>query len=189
MPGSFRKPPPSDTDAARAEPRPGGPVGGVAIRLAVPGDGPAIAEVQRATWLATYHEWIPEAVAGLDPVRTAGNWARASRQPGDRVALALVGGTIIGYAWSGPADERADGELLALYVHPDAQRQGAGRLLLADALAWMSATGRVRCLVWALERHAPARRFYERAGFALDEGHNRSWRGLTEIRYSRAVQA
>lgn len=187
MPGSFRKLPPSGHDAARADPEPDNATSGVAIRLAVPEDGPAIAEVQRVTWLATYNEWIPEAVAGLDPVRTARNWARASRQPGDRVALAVVGGTIVGYAWSGPADERTDGELLALYVHPHAQRRGAGRLLLADALAWMSATGRDRCLVWALERHAPARRFYERAGFTLDGAASRSWRGLTEIRYSRSL--
>ncbi|GAA1791693.1 GNAT family N-acetyltransferase [Luedemannella flava] len=160
------------------------------IRAAGPDDGPAIAAVQRAAWQATYGAWIPEVVAGLDPVRTADNWARASRRPDQRVAVAVGDGRVVGYAWSGPPDGSGDadsGELLALYVHPAAQRRGAGRLLVADALAWLASTGRERCLVWAVERFEPARRFYEREGFTSDPGLTRPWRGLAEIRYSRPL--
>lgn len=155
------------------------------VRLATPSDGPAIAAVQLATWRATYREWIPEVVASLDPARTAGNWARAARTPGQRVVVADRDGRIVGYAHSGPPDgdvgDPAEHELYALYVLPDAQGAGAGRRLVADALA--AAPG--EWVVWSLERYGPARRFYERLGFRLDSGPTRLWRGLTEVRYRR----
>ncbi|MEV6522254.1 GNAT family N-acetyltransferase [Longispora sp. NPDC051575] len=156
------------------------------VRAATPQDGPAIAAVQLDTWRATYGAWIPDVVAGLDPDRTADNWARAAVRPGQRVAVAADATGVLGYAWSGPAEEDpALGELHALYVRPAAQGCGAGRLLVADALVWLAAAGYPSCVVWALERHTPALRFYERLGFVPDGGPTRLWRGLTELRHTR----
>ncbi|MEV4138571.1 GNAT family N-acetyltransferase [Dactylosporangium sp. NPDC049742] len=153
------------------------------VRTATPPDGPAIAAVQLATWRATYQDWLPEVVAGLDLTRTADNWARAATADGERVAVAEQDGRILGYAHSGPPEEpadTADRELFALYVLPEAQRAGAGRRLVSDAVA---AAPPGTWLVWALERHAPARRFYERQGFRVDPLRTRLWRGLAEVRY------
>jgi GNAT superfamily N-acetyltransferase len=155
------------------------------VRTATQSDGPAIAAVQRATWRATYQEWLPEVVAALDLARTADNWARAATVAGQRVAVMEYGGRIVGYAHSGPPEDSADSadsELYALYVLPQAQGAGIGRRLLADAVA---AAPPGTWLVWALERYEPARRFYERQGFRIDPLRTRLWRGLTEVRYLR----
>lgn len=155
------------------------------IRPATPSDGPGIAAVQLATWQATYQRWLPEVVAGLDLARTTANWARATGVADQRVAVAVSGDRIIGYAHSGPPEEQdnADHELFALYVLPEAQRGGIGGRLFADAVAAVSPGV---WLVWALEQYQPARRFYERQGFQLDPLRTRLWRGLTEVRYATA---
>lgn len=155
------------------------------IRRATPSDGPGIAAVQLATWRATYQRWLPEVVAGLDLARTAANWARAAGAADQRVAVAVHGDRIIGYAHSGPPEEQddADHELYALYVLPEAQGGGIGGRLFADAAVAVSSGV---WLVWALEQYQPARRFYERQGFELDPLRTRLWRGLTEVRYATA---
>ncbi|WP_018348636.1 GNAT family N-acetyltransferase [Longispora albida] len=152
------------------------------IRPARPDDAGAITHVQRTTWEATYTAWIPDVVAAFDPDVTSANWATTISDPAELVAVATRGGTVIGYAWSTPAG--AGAELAALYVLPEEQGGGAGRLLVADALAWARAAGAGRCEVWALSAYAPALAFYERQGFARDlDTPARLWRGLPEHRY------
>ena len=117
----------------------------VLVRVATVVDGEAITTVQYETWKATYSRWIPDVVAGLDPHRTAANWAKAAASAEERVAVAVAGGSVVGYAWSG-APHSADhdgartGELRVLYVAPRFQGRGAGQLLMADALEWLAGT-------------------------------------------------
>ncbi|GLZ78032.1 N-acetyltransferase GCN5 [Actinorhabdospora filicis] len=165
-------------------------MGPITVRAADPDDGMAIAAVQKTTWQATYGEWIPDVVAGLDLARTALNWSRAAADARQRVAVAEGETGVLGFAWSGPPEENepeGTGVLLALYVHPEAQGRGAGRLLLDDAVTWLRAQGYTGCVVWALERYAPARRFYERSGFAVEDA-TRPWRGLAEVRHRRDLR-
>jgi len=162
------------------------------VRTATPADGPAIAEVQLAAWRATYAQWIPDAIAALDPERTAGNWARAAARPDQRVWVAERDRTVVGYVHSGPAEEpqppTADQvEIYALYVHPDAQGAGIGRALVEAVLASPDTEGR-ECVLWALERYVPALRFYAALGFRVEPGHTRPWRGMTELLHRRPVQ-
>ncbi|GIG59640.1 N-acetyltransferase GCN5 [Longispora fulva] len=162
----------------------------IAVRVADPEDGMTIAALQKTTWQATYGEWIPDVVAGLDLSRTAHNWSAAATRHGQRVAVAEGPDGIQGFAWSGPPEEsepEGTGELLALYVLPEAQGRGVGSLLLADSMTWLSAQGYTGCVVWALERYAPARRFYERSGF-VPASATRFWRGLTEVRHWRDLR-
>ncbi|HZM79264.1 MAG TPA: GNAT family N-acetyltransferase [Candidatus Limnocylindrales bacterium] len=161
------------------------------IRPATPSDGPGIAAVQLATWQANYQQWLPEVVAALDLARTADNWSRAAGVADQRVAVAVHGDRIVGYAHSGPPedeDDDADHELYALYVLPEVQGGGIGGRLFADAVAATSSGSSGGWLVWALEQYQPARRFYERQGFQLDPLRTRLWRGLTEVRYQTPNQ-
>lgn len=52
-------------------------------------------------------------------------------------------------------------EIPALYIDPDARRQGGGRALLADAKAAQD-----RLTLWAFQSNTPARAFYAAEGFA-----------------------
>jgi GNAT superfamily N-acetyltransferase len=133
----------------------------IVLRPAVAADGGAIARVQLAAWRATYGHLNPAMVGNLDLERTAGNWARAATDPGHRLQVAELDDTMIGYAFSGPAEGQADhvGELDAVYLLPSAQGLGVGRLLVEDALYALAASGHTECLLWVADDNAHARGF------------------------------
>lgn len=54
--------------------------------------------------------------------------------------------------------------MLALYVIPEAQRQGIGQALWDAAVAELAGRGHDALQVWVLASNAGARRFYERNG-------------------------
>ncbi len=72
-----------------------------------------------------------------------------------RVWVALDGlGQVIGFAGAGAARvlrERYDGELIALYVAPAAERRGAGRALVREAMRWFGEAGFASAMAWVPE--------------------------------------
>jgi GNAT superfamily N-acetyltransferase len=94
----------------------------------------------------------------------------------------------------GPSRENgrrlARGELYALYVAPELIGTGAGRALMTEALARATAEGFPDLALWVLKGNAPARRFYERAGFRPD-GAEETFEAdgvlVPEVRYVRAL--
>lgn len=58
-------------------------------------------------------------------------------------------------------------EILNMAVHPDARRQGAASLLLANALDFGSASGATQAFLEVRESNRGAIAFYERHGFTL----------------------
>lgn len=168
------------------------------IRSAVPGDAPAITAVQLTTYRAEYGGWLPDQMAALDPAGLTAAWRRSIDDETHRVAVAEVAGEVVGYTLTipptteilAPGDDPAHvGEIDSLYVRPDHHGHGLGRALVTDALDALTAADRATCLLWALERHAASRGFYERVGFRLDDdsGGRGVWRGLTKIRYRYAA--
>lgn len=170
------------------------------IRHAAPGDGHAIAEVQKETHAATYTRWVPDIVDGFDLERSAANWARDATAESGHLAVAeengaekgTENGTVVAFCASGPA--RGDGvegagEVYAIYVKPAAHGKGIGRALMADALAWLAARNYPECILWVAEPSTRTRRFYEHVGFVLDEGEGATqpWRGLMAVRYRRPL--
>jgi GNAT superfamily N-acetyltransferase len=162
------------------------------LRLATPGDGRAIAEIQKETWAATYTRWVRDVVAAYDVERGAENWARSATSESGRLMVAENDTGVLGFAFSGPA--RGDGvdgagEVYAIYVKPDRHGQGIGRALMADALAWMAGLGQPECILWVAEPSTRSRAFYEYLGFRLDEGPGATapWRGLMTVRYRRPL--
>ncbi len=55
----------------------------------------------------------------------------------------------------------------ALYLAPEHQRRGLGRRLVAAGAGWLVEQGVGAIVIWALQRNAPARAFYEALGGAL----------------------
>ena len=93
----------------------------------------------------------------------------------DLAATAEGEGLFDGEVWVAVADEGVvgfvaydDAEVTWLYVHPEAQRRGAGRALLRRALRHAEQNNVTTVEVTVLEA-APARGLYESEGFTLTE--------------------
>jgi [ribosomal protein S18]-alanine N-acetyltransferase len=72
-------------------------------------------------------------------------------------------GTLLGYAC---ADVLVDtGQIIRLAVHPSAQRQGIGRTLLNDGLAYCSTAGARRVTINTQESNSASLNLYEQVGF------------------------
>ncbi|MGP4115505.1 GNAT family N-acetyltransferase [Streptomyces sp. 4N509B] len=118
-------------------------------------------------------------VAGVDPDAADG--------------VAPAGGGSEGRAERDEAGGRRDepwGEVYALYVLPGFLGRGVGRSLMGRALDALAAAGRPRARLWVLRDNAPARRFYERAGFRADGAENvitMAGAGVPEVRYAATL--
>jgi ribosomal protein S18 acetylase RimI-like enzyme len=143
----------------------------ISLRPARPGDAPAIARVHVETWRATYAGIVPDAyLVSMTESKQALQWNHSIRcAVAPEAVLAaesadLPGGRIVGFGSCGPARGRpGSGEVFTLYVTPDWQGQGIGRLLLEDLFARLQGGGLDEAVVWVLDAN-PARFFYEALG-------------------------
>lgn len=169
----------------------------VAVRRAGEDDVAAIAEIRVRAWQAAYRGIVPQGY--LDTLRPEADADRRRARWAERAAggsqdyLGELAGRPAGWLSIGPYrdDEvpppRPDcGEIYALYVHPVHWRAGVGGVLLRHAVAELAAAGRTPVVLWVLTDNAPARRFYQRAGFAPDGAEHLFAAGgalLPELRY------
>jgi len=59
-------------------------------------------------------------------------------------------------------------QLVSMWVHPKARGRGVGEALIARVTEWASGQAGITSLnLWVTESNKPARRLYERCGFAL----------------------
>lgn len=137
----------------------------ISVRPATLNDLPAISEVARETWLATYRGHMPEAdiqdflQSNYSPERLR----RSLKSLGEGFVVAVEAGQVIGYAMlSLNGDGHA--ELWSVYVLPGVQRRGAGQRLWDTQLAHARLLQATRLVLWVLEGNSTARRFYERQG-------------------------
>jgi GNAT superfamily N-acetyltransferase len=141
------------------------------IRRAVPEDLPAVAKVHVDSWRTTYQSIVPQPF--LDSLSYTAAEERFRRilanrdlQPFMYVAVESPAG-IVGYASAGRARNgpaQFTGELYALYLLKEYQRQGIGSALFRTAAAQLVNFGMESMIVWALEANEPACRFYRRLG-------------------------
>lgn len=143
------------------------------VRPARPDDATAIARVQVATWRTTYRGIVPDEY--LDSMEEEPR-ARYGRDVTSRDAEAAgkpfvvvaedTGRGVVGFAAAGP-ERRGDphfcGELEAIYILQEYQRQGIGRRLVREVVQRLLQRGFNTMLVWVLAEN-PYRRFYEALG-------------------------
>lgn len=163
------------------------------VRPARPGDGHAFEQIRVAGWKAAYVGLIDQQVLDELTVEDAFVARReawlADPVPGQVMLVAddeseVVGGAFLLPVRDDDLDEAA--ELAALYVRPDRRYGGAGSALLTEGFRLMTQPLQV---LWVLEGNAPARRFYERHGFAFDGTRKAADRipgAPVEVRYRRA---
>jgi GNAT superfamily N-acetyltransferase len=130
----------------------------VRLREATGGDADDIADIHIAARREAM-PWLPV----LHTDAETREWVATVVLPGQEVWIAEIDGQVVGYL------ARDGAELNDLYVRPGYQGRGIGAALLA--LAMERSPGEL--LLWAFQRNAGARRFYERHGFeeiALTDG-------------------
>src|ERR671925_859377 len=134
------------------------------IRPGTPADAEAVGRVQVQTWQTAYAHIFPrDELARLSIEQREDMWRR--HPP----LVAEVGGEIVGFVSVGRSrDEGGDGELYAIYVHPDHWGTGTGRALIVAGEERLRQLGHKDALLWVLEDNPRARRFYELAGWSTD---------------------
>lgn len=147
------------------------------MRLASPSDAPAIAELHLASHRVAYSPLIPadQVDQGGLAARTA-HWAHAIAA-GVTVFLLEDDNRLVAFCSIEPTPDSDDDParvafVASLHARPELRGRGYGRVVLARALDWARDSGRNVVTLHVLEGNAPARRFYERQGFAAD-----GWRG------------
>ncbi|WP_432118336.1 N-acetyltransferase family protein [Streptomyces sp. bgisy032] len=171
---------------------------GLRIREMTPADCDRVAEIRVRGWQHAYRGLIPQSYLDGLSVAADAERRRASLTRADGGVVNLVaedaGGEVVGWACHGPYRDgevlSADGELYALYVHPDHVGRGAGRALLAESVTRCAAAGHGRLLLWVLKENVRARRFYERAGLRPDgaqEPFEVEGVAVPEVRYARPL--
>ncbi len=146
-------------------------IGMIRLRNAKPSDARAIARIHVETWRTTYPGMLPDrALIDMNIDGKARSWRSMLEHP-DAAGSVLVAeeseeGSTIGFASAARNRQGAlpfAGEVQTLYVLPDWQNQGIGRVLLEGCFARLRERGLESAVVWVLADN-PARFFYERMG-------------------------
>jgi hypothetical protein len=145
------------------------------IRLVTLPDLPQVAHIARVTWDATYRDTIaPENRREfLDRSYQPENLADSVDAPGHWFYVAELDGQMVGFGHFlqryHPFQRRA--ELVRLYVLPDYQHLRIGTVILKTGFAALAQTKMQECFVSVQASNQPARKFYERHGFAFHRNH------------------
>jgi GNAT superfamily N-acetyltransferase len=117
------------------------------------------------TWQAAYAHALPlEQLRGLSMPDSV---ERHRRWPPQFVAE--KDGEIVGFVAVGASgDPGTDGELFAIYVHPEHWGAGVGRALIEAGEDELRRLGHEQAVLWVLDDNPKARRFYEIAGWSTD---------------------
>jgi ribosomal protein S18 acetylase RimI-like enzyme len=163
---------------------------GVQTRAAGRNDAPSLAQLHVDTWRAAYRGLVPDELLNNMSVAARERRWTAILAEGGTAWVAQAATAIIGFAAYGRSRD-ADaapfvGEVIALYVHPDAWGSGVGRSLNDAALSSLAADGCREATLWVLRDNSRARRFYERQGWLTDgaeQTDDREGVRLVEVRY------
>ncbi len=140
------------------------------LRNAQPGDARSIAIVRVDTWRSTYKGLVPDELLGKlsyeEFAETFEERIKALANDEFLIVAEESPGTIVGFVFGGPersGNPHYKGEIDAIYVLRDYQRQGIGRSLMSRSIDRLEALGMHSMLIWVLKDN-PYRAFYESIG-------------------------
>ena len=139
----------------------------IEVRYAEPKDAAEVSEVHRQSWLQAYAGLIPHTPLHQMVARRDERWWRKATRGPATLLVAEVAGVIAGYATVGLNRARAlpqEGEIYELYLRPEYQGIGLGRLLFGEARGLLRSLGCRGLVVWCLEDSHIADRFFRTAG-------------------------
>ncbi|MFN2489137.1 MAG: GNAT family N-acetyltransferase [Actinomycetota bacterium] len=194
--------PPRRTESSSAPPgkiRRRANLGCMNAREATPKDARDIARINVLSWKASVQGHLPcDRLEGLEATidERSAYWVQIATDssPGDVLLVVEAADEVIGFIHALPSrDPFGSGrvaEIVTLFVEPQLWGQGAGKMLLDEALERLRAAGYTRVTLWVLDFNDRARRFYEAAGFQLDRSTKQSefeGNALTEVRYRKEL--
>ena len=140
------------------------------IRKAQPRDLPAIAKVHVDSWRTTYAGIVAsEFLASLKYEESERMWREgllSSTNPLSLYVAETPDGAVVGFAAAGherEGDTTYKGEIYAIYVLQNYQRQGIGTALFTACVRELERRGFGAFLLWVLKTN-PARNFYRALG-------------------------
>lgn len=144
------------------------------LRPARPEDAPEVAGVHVRSWQVAYRGLLPdEYLDGLRPEDRSANYTFGASDPILPSTMVATDEDVIrGFVTTGTcrdADVPGAGEVLALYVDPDAWGLGIGRRLMTEARAQLSRGDFTAAVLWVLVGNDRAQRFYRADGWAVGE--------------------
>jgi len=128
-------------------------------------------EADRATLYGLWDEWVERETSIPSWVEDAREGTRAGIDTAVRLGSAVIAeerGDVLGFA-CGVMQGLRIGDLTELYVRPDARRRGIAGELVRAVLAALRERGAVFVTGGVGPDNAPARSFYEKAGFRTVE--------------------
>ena len=144
------------------------------LRIAVPDDAPAIAKVHIDSWRSAYRGLVPDERLGkMDYTRESRRFHKSISEEAEIFYIAEgisgdAGFMALGACRDSDVDQKATGEIYAMYLLPEYWRKGIGRSMCreADLLFMYFAFSQV--VLWVFQDNHRARRFYEAMGFISD---------------------
>lgn len=167
------------------------------VRPASPADVDGLAETAIEAWRVGFRGIVPEQidpVATWRPERIAERLADRAHD-GSAILAAELEGRVRGLSLFGPSRDQGaparEGEIVALYVHPDSWRRGIGRGLVAATLDRLAAAGDREAIVWTLAESPRNLAFYTALGFRRDGATQRrpSFGSPLEVRFRTSLTA
>ena len=165
------------------------------IRQATIEDATEIAGIHIASRNAAYRNIIPDSILDNQSlVKEVTNWEQILQKNPENVFVASTSkNQIAGFVGIGPSRKgKNEGEIYAIYNHPDYFRSGTGSRLWEMAKSQLEDRGYSKIMVLVITENIPSRKFYEGVGFQLAEGSEEkfTWEGeeLTEVRYEYTSQ-
>ncbi|MFJ7747402.1 GNAT family N-acetyltransferase [Peribacillus sp. NPDC097295] len=142
------------------------------IRKASENDITGIAHVHIKSWQSTYKGILPDTyLDSLNLETRKKNWARNLKMLHGATYIAENDeGHIVGFAAGGPEQTNAhqyfQGEVYAIYLLEEYQRQGIGKKLIKVVVEELIGKQHSNLIIWALKDN-PSRGFYEALGGRL----------------------
>ncbi len=137
------------------------------IRMADVGDACAVSGVHRVSWLHTYAGLIPHKALNRMVDRRNDIWWRKAILGATSILVVELDGVIAGYATIGLSRARGlpqEGEIYEIYLRPEYQGVGLGRILFGEAKRLLKSLGCDGLVVWCLEECDQASRFFQSQG-------------------------
>jgi RimJ/RimL family protein N-acetyltransferase len=168
----------------------------IVVRPATPADAPAMGRIHVDSWRWAYAGLVDgEFLSQLDADQRRETWEQRLGSPsteGPYTVVAELDGEVVAMCTVGPYRDRRRRdpgvELWMLNAHPTAMGTGAATALHAEAVAWMTASGRRTAALWVVEGNSRARRFYEREGWRADGVRREQRIGASDVPLVRYVR-
>lgn len=155
-------------------------------RLRPEDDRLEVARIYEESWRYAYKGIVPQDY--LDSLR-AEQWVSNLDKEGLYHLIAVEDGVFVGTAGfcKSRFEEYADkGEIVSVYLLPEAMGRGYGKRLITAVLRELSEMGFSEAFLWVLKENLRARSFYKKYGFSQSGEslvHNVGGKDLTEIQY------